>query len=639
MRVVAAALMFLLGGEAFAAGYPWATNDVLQASDLNAAVAQSRGYLVLRPSGGGANSDYATIQAALNNSATQPVMLVGGMFNVCQTLNVPPKGVFVAENGIAYEPGAGVVPQAYIRCPSGTPFNGLAYVAITPDAPPNPARSGALIKGVAVNDDFAHQIVFTGSISGTTLTVTAVTSNTLTPGLRVGMQLQDQTVALAQGTTIQALGTGTGGIGTYTVYPSQAVASQTMAGVVHGFMHQGNAGFTTVEDLYAARMTGDGYNIMADTNYPGSQSGFANGALIRPIIHGGFLSYNQGAGLHIGTANAGGYAADILIDRGMNNVSNSNGTYWGQGGDFIIAGSTGQISDARSEWSGPCGLQMSGSDLAISNFLVDNTSCYASVYGGFAQFVGGRGFQRAPGSANAAIQVHNGAIVQVIGTEIYAASDSWNYTVKADSGTTVSGFFRSGAPIYFDTTSQNVSAPNMLVKKSELTVSGPTPPNPNPNILALPFDFSTGWTAIGGTKTAGQADPYGGASAISFAESTINEFRTMGALSLTIPTGRYVLSGYFKQGTTTHDANLIVNAGGGNSVSFNYSCVATATGGSELVEWGCTPMTGGWIFAWVGVNTTATLTSVGVGPGPATAIGDGSTTLLFGVKVQAGTRP
>lgn len=61
----------------------------------------------------------------------------------------------------------------------------------------------------------------TGYISGTTLTVTAVTSGTL----EVGQTIYG--AGVTTGTTITALGTGTGGVGTYTVSVSQTVASST----------------------------------------------------------------------------------------------------------------------------------------------------------------------------------------------------------------------------------------------------------------------------------------------------------------------------------------------------------------------------------------------------------------------------
>lgn len=64
--------------------------------------------------------------------------------------------------------------------------------------------------------------VFTGSISGTTLTVTAMTNGNL--GVSQGLFGAD----VLPETVITALGTGTGGVGTYTVNRSQTVASELM---------------------------------------------------------------------------------------------------------------------------------------------------------------------------------------------------------------------------------------------------------------------------------------------------------------------------------------------------------------------------------------------------------------------------
>jgi len=66
--------------------------------------------------------------------------------------------------------------------------------------------------------------VVTGSISGTTLTVSAVTSGTLAVGTRI------TGTGVTAGTNITALGTGTGGTGTYTVSASQTVSSTTITG-------------------------------------------------------------------------------------------------------------------------------------------------------------------------------------------------------------------------------------------------------------------------------------------------------------------------------------------------------------------------------------------------------------------------
>ena len=64
--------------------------------------------------------------------------------------------------------------------------------------------------------------VFTGSISGTTLTVTAITNGTIAAGQSLfGVGVTNETV-------ITALGSGSGGIGTYTINLSQTVGSRQM---------------------------------------------------------------------------------------------------------------------------------------------------------------------------------------------------------------------------------------------------------------------------------------------------------------------------------------------------------------------------------------------------------------------------
>ena len=70
--------------------------------------------------------------------------------------------------------------------------------------------------------------VFTGSISGTTLTVTSVSSGTITAHQSLtGIGITSETV-------ITALGSGSGGTGTYTVNLSQTVAAETMTSAAVG---------------------------------------------------------------------------------------------------------------------------------------------------------------------------------------------------------------------------------------------------------------------------------------------------------------------------------------------------------------------------------------------------------------------
>lgn len=68
--------------------------------------------------------------------------------------------------------------------------------------------------------------VGTGSIAGTTLTISAVTSGALGVGSIVAGS------GITAGTTITALGSGTGGIGTYTVGTSQSASSTTITAAV-----------------------------------------------------------------------------------------------------------------------------------------------------------------------------------------------------------------------------------------------------------------------------------------------------------------------------------------------------------------------------------------------------------------------
>lgn len=83
----------------------------------------------------------------------------------------------------------------------------------------NSANVGAVITGRINAGEF------TGSISGTTLTITAVASGALAVGDTISG------TGVTAGTTITALGTGTGGVGTYTVSVSQTVASTTITDV------------------------------------------------------------------------------------------------------------------------------------------------------------------------------------------------------------------------------------------------------------------------------------------------------------------------------------------------------------------------------------------------------------------------
>jgi hypothetical protein len=95
--------------------------------------------------------------------------------------------------------------------------------------------SGGTANGSTINNfqldhsTFVQNLsAFTGSISGTTLSVAAINSTQLTPGLHLAGP------GVTAGTQITADGSGSGGTGTYTVNNSQTVAGQTLYFVGYG---------------------------------------------------------------------------------------------------------------------------------------------------------------------------------------------------------------------------------------------------------------------------------------------------------------------------------------------------------------------------------------------------------------------
>jgi hypothetical protein len=106
----------------------------------------------------------------------------------------------------------------------------------------------------------------TASIITTTMTVTAVASGSLV----VGMTLSG--TGVTAGTTITALGTGTGGAGTYTVSDSQTVAATTITGTTSDkllpvYSAWNSAAYVALTD--AAQITPDfaqGYNFSVTIN-------------------------------------------------------------------------------------------------------------------------------------------------------------------------------------------------------------------------------------------------------------------------------------------------------------------------------------------------------------------------------------
>ena len=122
----------------------------------------------------------------------------------------------------------------------------------------------------------ANNTIVTGSISGTTLTVTAVTSGILTVGAVIsGTGVTANTIIVAQGT-------GTGGVGTYTVSTSQTVPSTAISANGYIYNHEDGVDDNTAPmESYISSSDfdiGDGENftlikrIIPDVEFNGSDT-------------------------------------------------------------------------------------------------------------------------------------------------------------------------------------------------------------------------------------------------------------------------------------------------------------------------------------------------------------------------------
>lgn len=128
----------------------------------------------------------------------------------------------------------------------------------------------AQVASILIGSANTPAAVVVGHISGSTLTVTAVTSGTVA----VGQALSDPLGLIANGTTITALGTGTGGVGTYTVNQPQTVAGATFTGTGSGTNLTASAvtGTINIGDVIS------GTGVPAGTTIASQTSGTTGGA-------------------------------------------------------------------------------------------------------------------------------------------------------------------------------------------------------------------------------------------------------------------------------------------------------------------------------------------------------------------------
>jgi len=207
--------------------------------------------------------------------------------------------------------------------------NGTAYQVLRNGATPGTTEFADKI----VSKTALTYATFTGSISGTTLTVTAVSSGTI----QIGQVISG--TGVTAGTTITALGTGTGSTGTYTVSTSQTVASTTISTVALDF---------TGIPSWAKRVT-----VM----FAGvSLSGTSN--LLVQIGDAGGIEDT-------------GYASTYAAGSG-NTISNGSST----AGFIMLSGLTTAIA------SGVMTLQSLGSNTWVSGHTIKSTTLNTSFGGG-----------------------------------------------------------------------------------------------------------------------------------------------------------------------------------------------------------------------------------------------------------------
>jgi hypothetical protein len=172
------------------------------------------------------------------------------------------------------------------------------------------------LSGTAVPGEFLmnERAIFKGSISGTTLTVTDMLqgSGNIAVGHRVAGMYANNGITAA--TNITALGTGTGGTGTYTVNNSQTIAATEMsAGNVAANAIAGG-GVTNTDTLYTPlHISMLGHIIVTNST-------FANAGTCSSVYKGALKSITDSNTVTWGANIAGGGANQVL--------GYCNGTNW-----------------------------------------------------------------------------------------------------------------------------------------------------------------------------------------------------------------------------------------------------------------------------------------------------------------------
>jgi len=250
------------------------------------------------------------------------------------------------------------------------------------------------------NEDAA---VFTGSISGTTMTVTVVTSGVISIGQRV------YATGVTSGTFITALGTATGGTGTYVVDTSQTVGSTTLnSGADNTTLNDSNVltftsgrksgasgrrnSLKTDDTLGAIRFNGQTANSATGLGTRSSD--------IRAIALENFSGSARGTKMIIRTVNSGTTTESIRLE-----LKNRQNVYNSDDHAFYNAGASTQIAT----------FTTATSSFLTNVFIVNNSANTQQIISAQDQSIqlGRSGSNALASFTTASITLNNGSAVNI----------------------------------------------------------------------------------------------------------------------------------------------------------------------------------------------------------------------------------
>jgi len=182
------------------------------------------------------------------------------------------------------------------QVPGGWPSTGPAIFQSTPSTWGTSAANNtvqfAKYFARGIQENYSGETTFTGTIAGTTLTVTAVPVNSVIP-IQVGMELTG--TGVSAGTVIIA-GPTAGGTGTYTVNITQSVSSTTIRGVTRAeYTQSGRAEFA-----FSIAPNGQPINFITTSAVPGTSTAtaparfFCTRVVDNPYANTFFLPFHGG---------------------------------------------------------------------------------------------------------------------------------------------------------------------------------------------------------------------------------------------------------------------------------------------------------------------------------------------------------